>query len=83
MKADDVRKDGASVLSENRCDIIIALADYNMNVSEVSKKLYMHRNTVAYNIQRIQEITGKNPLNFYDLCDLVQIVKNRRVMNRR
>lgn len=65
-------------LSEDRCKIILALADNKMNVSEVSRQLYMHRNTVAYHITRIRQITGKDPLNFYDLYRLVMLAKEER-----
>ena len=65
-------------LSDNRCKIILALAENKMNVSEVSRQLYMHRNTVAYQIERIKQLTGKDPLNFYDLYDLVLYVKAER-----
>ena len=65
----------ANELSEERCKIIIALANNRMNVSEVARQLYMHRNTVAYNLERIKQITGKDPLNFYDLYRLVMLAK--------
>lgn len=65
----------ATERSEDRCKIIIALADNKMNVSEVSRQLYMHRNTVAYHIEKIKQITGKDPLNFYDLYCLVMLAK--------
>ena len=64
-----------SGLSIERCKIIIALADNKMNVSEVARQLYMHRNTVDYNLRRIKQITGKDPLNFYDLYCLVMLAK--------
>ena len=66
------------VLSELRCKIILTLADCKMNVAEVSRKLYMHRNTAAYQIERIKKLTGKDPLNFYDLHDLVLYAKAER-----
>ena len=62
-------------LSNERCKILITLADSKMNVSEVARRLYMHRNTVAYNLERIKQITGKDPLNFYDLYRLVMLAK--------
>lgn len=62
-------------LSEERCEIIISLADNNMNITKVARLLYMHRNTVEYQINRIKEITGKDPRNFYDLYKLVLIAK--------
>lgn len=68
----------ATELSEDRCKIIIALADNKMNVSAVARLLYMHRNTVDYHIRRIKQITGKDPLNFYDLYRLVILAKEER-----
>lgn len=62
-------------LSNERCKIIIALANSRMNIAEVARQLYMHRNTVAYNLERIKQITGKDPLNFYDLYCLVMLAK--------
>lgn len=63
------------MLSEMQFQIILALADNGMNVSEASRKLFTHRNNVAYHIGRIAKITGKDPLNFYDLYDLVLFAK--------
>jgi carbohydrate diacid regulator len=54
--------------------IIVLLAECRMNVMEVSRRVYMHRNTVVYRLRKIRKITGKDPLNFYDLHDLVQKV---------
>lgn len=54
--------------------LVLALADNRMNVSEAARALYMHRNGVAYRIKRIQRITGLDPLNFYDLHKLVEMV---------
>ena len=62
-------------LSEERCKIIIALAYSRMNIAAAARQLYMHRNTVAYNLERIKQITGKDPLNFYDLYCLVMLAK--------
>ena len=65
-------------LSEVRKDIILSLANHNMNESKVARELFMHRNTVVYNIKRIHQITGKDPMNFYDLHDLVRLVNEER-----
>ena len=58
-------------MNERQCEIVLALAECDMTVTEVAKKLFMHRNTVVYHIERIHAKTGKNPLKFYDLADLV------------
>ena len=37
------------------------------NQADVINKLYIHRNTLKYRLDRIQELTGKNPRVFEDL----------------
>ena len=66
------------MLSEWRRDIILALADNNMKISETAKQCHMTRTALSKNLIRIEEITGKNPLNFYDLISLVYWVKKER-----
>lgn len=59
-------------LSDRDKQIINSLAKNNMNVSEVSRELFMHRNTVVYNLERIKRLTGLNPTSFFDLVELVR-----------
>lgn len=58
-----------------RCDIVLALADNRMSVCNTARSLFVDRTTVLYHIGIIRHITGKNPMNFYDLYDLVKMVK--------
>lgn len=58
-----------------RCKIILALADNRMRVTEAAKELFMHYSTVIYHIRLIKAITGKDPMNFYDLIDLVRMAR--------
>lgn len=53
-------------------EIIRALADNNLNVTETARQLYMHRNTVCHHILRVKKQTGLDPLNFFDLHKLLQ-----------
>lgn len=59
-----------SRLDERDAKIILTLADSQMNVSETSRQLFMHRNTIQYHIDKIRKVTGLNPLNLYDLFKL-------------
>lgn len=68
-----------SELADIDIQIVLALADNNMNESETSRRLFMHRNTVVYHLDKVYKITGLDPTNFYDLVDLVQMAKARRV----
>ena len=38
----------------------------NLNVSETSRNLYMHRNTLMYRLDKIERVTGLNLRNFTD-----------------
>lgn len=58
--------------------IVLTLADSNMNESETARRLFMHRNSVVYHIAKIEYKTGLNPANFYDLVELVPMARARR-----
>jgi carbohydrate diacid regulator len=40
--------------------------DNNLNVSETSRQLYIHRNTLVYRLDKLQKITGLDLRNFDD-----------------
>lgn len=61
-------------MNEKDIEIIRAMADLSMNVSEVSRTLFMHRNTVIYHLGRIKKETGLDPQKFCDLAELVNKV---------
>ena len=56
----------------------------NLNVSETARKLYMHRNTLTYRLDKIQRATGLDIRNFSDaitfrLCSLLYKISNKQV----
>ena len=55
-----------------QAEIITKLATNNINAAATARAMFMHRNTVDYHIRMIYRNTGLNPLNFYDLCELLQ-----------
>ena len=60
-----------------RCAIILALADNRMKLTHAAKALGMNHTNIIYHSKLIKAITGKNPMNFYDLIDLVELAKER------
>lgn len=56
-------------------EIILAMADCDLNVSQASLKLYMHRNTLLYKIERLEALRGFDLKHFNDLYLLVQLLK--------
>lgn len=70
-----IKGDTKRRLSELHRNVIFAMSNANMNISEAAKLMYMHRNSIVYNIEMITKRTGKNPINFYDLIQLVELAK--------
>ncbi|WP_176222212.1 CdaR family transcriptional regulator [Tuberibacillus sp. Marseille-P3662] len=42
----------------------------NLNLSRTAKQLFVHRNTLIYRIEKIQDLTGYDPRNFQDAVAL-------------
>lgn len=53
--------------------MIRLLAKHSLNVSDVAREICYHRNSVVYRIQRIKKETGKDPMQFYDLIELLNM----------
>lgn len=53
--------------------IVIAMANHNMNVTDVAHAIFAHRNTVLYHLDKIERETKLNPRHIHDLIDLLEI----------
>lgn len=59
--------------AENQLDLLSTLVTYiNMNgqINKSAEALHIHRNTLTYRLEKVEEITGKNPKNLIDLFQL-------------
>ena len=61
------------MLTDKQCEVVNALAFASMSVSEASRMLGVHRNTTLVHIKLIQNKTGLNPLDFFDLQELFKM----------
>ena len=52
------KKNPIEALDADTLDTINKFFDNNLNVSETSRKLYVHRNTLVYRLEKIKKITG-------------------------
>ncbi|WP_100403752.1 CdaR family transcriptional regulator [Bacillus sp. FJAT-42315] len=50
----------------------IKYCQYNLNLSETARKLYVHRNTIIYRLEKITELTQLNTSQFND-CMLLHL----------
>lgn len=62
-------------ISKMDIKVIFALADCGLNPSRAARKLFVHRNTVLHHIGEIKSYTGLDPLDFYDMVELLKRFK--------
>lgn len=58
--------------------VVLAYADNDMDVTKTGRQLFMHRNTIQYHLDVAGKKTGLSPMKFYDLVELVGMLKERR-----
>lgn len=51
---------------EDTLNIVNGFFENNLNISETARKLYLHRNTLTYRLEKIEKLTGLNVKNFED-----------------
>ncbi len=51
-------------------DTIKTYVAYNGDVNKIAKKLNIHRNTLGYRLEKIFQLSGKNPRNYIELMEL-------------
>ena len=59
-------KCGIEALDEDTLDTINRFFENNLNVSETARKLYVHRNTLVYRLEKVKKITGLDLREFED-----------------
>ena len=51
-------------------ETLLCFIENSGDMNAISKKLHIHRNSLAYRLQRIEVLTNKNPKKFIDLFQL-------------
>ena len=62
-------------LTKMQAAVVLAFAHNAMRYKPTCEVLYLHENSVRYNLDKAHERTGKNPRDFFELYELVQIAK--------
>jgi carbohydrate diacid regulator len=57
--------------------------DNNLNISETSRRLFLHRNSIIYRFNKIFELTGLNPKDFEDAIYLKLALLSYRYKNKK
>jgi len=67
-------------LDKDAFPTIQAVLDCNLNMAEAARKLYIHRNTLMYRLDKIHEQTGLDLRNFHDAVKMeIYLLLNRIV----
>lgn len=59
-------KSGKAGVDSDTLHIVYQFFGNNLNLSETSRQLYMHRNTLVYRLGKLQKLTGLDIRNFDD-----------------
>ena len=62
-------------MTEQQKEVVLAMAEYNLNIAEALRRTYRHRNTIEYHCRQMIELYGLDPRDFYDLVMLVEMAK--------
>lgn len=62
-------------MNKEDAHIVVAMANHNMNVTDVARAIFAHRNTVLYHLNKVKRQTGLDPRRFYDLVELMNIAQ--------
>ena len=60
-----------------------AFLQSSLNVSETSRQLYMHRNTLLYRLDKIEKATGLNIRSFSDAVSFRVLTVIHRLLGKR
>lgn len=69
-------------LDEETLTTINTFFDLNLNLSETARQLFVHRNTLAYRLEKIQKLTGLDIRSFEDAMTLklaLMVAEYRRI----
>lgn len=64
-------------LNENDLIVLRAYADGNMNCNTAAKLAFYDRTTIYDHLDKIHILTGKNPRNFYELQELLEMFEKK------
>lgn len=62
-------------MNKEDAHIVVAMVNHNMNVTDVARAIFTHRNTVLYHLNKVKQQTGLDPRRFYDLVELVKMAQ--------
>jgi DNA-binding PucR family transcriptional regulator len=71
-----IKRNLVDFLGQDYVNTILMIAKSNMNLSISAKKLFLHRNSLNYRIEKIESMTGIDIKTFKGLRALVSILES-------
>lgn len=63
-------------MTHDEATLIMTFAKCDMSFTRTAKVMYVDPTTVRYRLEKFQQKTGWNPMDFFDLCYLIGVLKN-------
>ncbi|QIB26922.1 PucR family transcriptional regulator [Caloranaerobacter azorensis] len=79
---DETLKYGIQRLNSDEIKTAMYFLKCNLNISETARKLYIHRNTLIYRLDKIQKDTGFNLRNFDDALEFYLLLLIYKTLNK-
>ncbi|WP_069648902.1 PucR family transcriptional regulator [Caloranaerobacter ferrireducens] len=79
---DETLKYGIQQLSSDEIKTAMYFFECNLNISETARKLYIHRNTLIYRLDKIQKDTGFNLRIFSDALEFYLLLLIYKTLDR-
>lgn len=74
------QKNLSNLLDDTLRETLEKLFDSSFNISETARLLFIHRNTLLYRLEKINKITGLNPVHFNDALQLKMYVMIKKLL---
>ena len=62
-------------MTKREAELIIGLAQSNLNITKAAERLQCPKNTLLYHLNKIKRETGSNPKCFRDMCRLLPMAE--------
>ncbi len=76
------KKNPIDALDQETLFTINKFFENNLNVSETARKLFVHRNTLVYRLEKIKKLTGLDLREFDDAITFIPGVQGHRILSR-
>ena len=60
-------------ISVTAAHVIRGMAQNRLRVRDTARAMHYSDQTISYHVKHIRELTGKDPRDFFDMCELLKM----------